>query len=241
MNGGPMGALEKAKMVSVNGAVLPLMLNPTSLTISRGTTWKPAAAHGRPSSSSLGPLGGVVAAAASMVPGGGGEKPGLSQSSFGGSTPATLNMTVLIDAALISTEDVTPWVKILESWTRMPLDAESPPLVVFSWGMLVFTGYVKSAQITYKLVGPGGNLLRAQAAIVLQEEVLPLPAQNPSSGSLPGRARVVGDGDSLQSVATAEYGDPTRWRAVASANAIDDPLRLRVGTTLLIPADPRDA
>jgi nucleoid-associated protein YgaU len=31
------------------------------------------------------------------------------------------------------------------------------------------------------------------------------------------------------------YGDPTRWRAIAEANGIDDPLALRRGRTLSIP------
>ena len=42
-------------------------------------------------------------------------------------------------------------------------------------------------------------------------------------------------GDSLASVAYAEYGDPTAWRAVARFNGIDDPLRCRPGTRLLLP------
>ncbi len=43
-------------------------------------------------------------------------------------------------------------------------------------------------------------------------------------------------GDSLSSVAFAEYGDPTRWRALAAFNDIDDPMRLRTGTVLLLPS-----
>jgi nucleoid-associated protein YgaU len=46
---------------------------------------------------------------------------------------------------------------------------------------------------------------------------------------------VVRDGDSLQSIAYAMYGDPTRWRSIAEANGIDDPLALRRGSTLSIP------
>ena len=42
-------------------------------------------------------------------------------------------------------------------------------------------------------------------------------------------------GDTLASVAYAEYGDPTQWRALAAYNGIDDPMRVRTGTTLLLP------
>ena len=32
-----------------------------------------------------------------------------------------------------------------------------------------------------------------------------------------------------------EYGDATMWRPLATFNRIDDPLRVRLGTTLLLP------
>ena len=43
-------------------------------------------------------------------------------------------------------------------------------------------------------------------------------------------------GDSLASIAYREYGDPSMWRPLAAANNIDDPIRLPVGTTLIVPA-----
>ncbi len=42
-------------------------------------------------------------------------------------------------------------------------------------------------------------------------------------------------GDSLPSLAWREYGNATQWRAIAEANGIDDPMRLRPGTELLLP------
>jgi nucleoid-associated protein YgaU len=71
-----------------------------------------------------------------------------------------------------------------------------------------------------------------------------LPTQkgktNPTSGALDSTAshRVVA-GDTLQSIAWAEYQDPNLWRHLAAANGIDDPLRLREGDMVLIP--PPDA
>src|SRR5438067_92339 len=61
--------------------------------------------------------------------------------------------------------------------------------------------------------------------------------ENPTSGAILGRSsRLVGDGDSLHSIAFQEYGDPTLWRALALFNEVDDPLRVPPGTSLLIPA-----
>jgi nucleoid-associated protein YgaU len=39
----------------------------------------------------------------------------------------------------------------------------------------------------------------------------------------------------LQSIAYDEYRDPQLWRGIAATNNIDDPLRLRAGTSLLLP------
>jgi nucleoid-associated protein YgaU len=37
-------------------------------------------------------------------------------------------------------------------------------------------------------------------------------------------------------MAWREYGDPTLWRVIATANEIDDPMRLEIGRELLLPA-----
>ena len=49
------------------------------------------------------------------------------------------------------------------------------------------------------------------------------------------RVHQVRDGDSLPSIAYDAYGDPTRWRPIAEANGIDNPLSLRRGRELTIP------
>jgi nucleoid-associated protein YgaU len=61
-------------------------------------------------------------------------------------------------------------------------------------------------------------------------------AQNPTTRAQADlRSHVVRDGDSLPSIAFSSYGDPTRWRAIAEANGIDDPLALRRGRLLSVP------
>jgi nucleoid-associated protein YgaU len=62
------------------------------------------------------------------------------------------------------------------------------------------------------------------------------PPQNPTSGGPPRRSHVLVAGESLATVAYDEYGQPGLWRAIARTNGISDPLRLRPGTSLLIPS-----
>jgi len=45
----------------------------------------------------------------------------------------------------------------------------------------------------------------------------------------------VRDGDTLPSIAYQTYGDATRWRLIAEANDVDNPLHLRRGTPLSLP------
>jgi nucleoid-associated protein YgaU len=113
----------------------------------------------------------------------------------------------------------------------------SPPFVIFSWGKNVtFTAHVKKVSAKYTLFTDEGLPARAICTVDLEEIPTPQPRQNPTSGGLAARrAHTMVAGDSLPSVASAEYGDPGLWRAIASANGIDDPLRVPNGTNLLIP------
>ena len=45
-------------------------------------------------------------------------------------------------------------------------------------------------------------------------------------------------GETLDRVAAQHYADPTRWRLIAEANGIVDPIALRPGDLLVIPELP---
>jgi nucleoid-associated protein YgaU len=96
-----------------------------------------------------------------------------------------------------------------------------------------------SISIQYALFHPNGDPMRAFVDLELAqaEDTSPVgQAQNPTTRGTAGlRSHIVQDGDSLHSIAYESYGDATRWRAIAEANGIDDPLRLRRGSSLSIP------
>lgn len=114
----------------------------------------------------------------------------------------------------------------------------SPPWVVFGWGSVVgFVACVTSVSAKYSLFRPDGTPVRATCSVTLEEIPGVNRPQNPTSGGLASRrTHTVVAGDTLPSVAYRQYGDPNLWRALAEANDLDDPLRLRNGTTLLIPS-----
>jgi nucleoid-associated protein YgaU len=162
---------------------------------------------------------------------------------FLGSDPSKLSLEMFLDATDKMDDKVAKTVDKLFSCC-VPTDTSrqakkgSPPWVIFHWGGLTsFCAYVSSVTAKYTLFTPGGTPVRAVCTIALEEISGVLGGQNPTSGALAARnAHVVVVGDTLQSLAYRTYGDPQLWRAIAEANNIDDPMKLRPGTRLLVPA-----
>ncbi|WP_051820097.1 LysM peptidoglycan-binding domain-containing protein [Streptomyces flavochromogenes] len=165
---------------------------------------------------------------------------------FTGSEPAQLQLEVFLDrSGDPSSNDVQQQVELLLSCCEVTQQsiaakAPSPPWVRFSWGSfstVQFVAYVTSVSATYTLFSPSGIPIRATCSLSLTEVSSATKKQNPTSGALSARRvhRTVA-GDSLASLAWREYGDATRWRVIAEANRIDDPMRLRPGTELLLPS-----
>jgi len=68
------------------------------------------------------------------------------------------------------------------------------------------------------------------------EESQAFGRQNPTSGTpKPHRVHRVLPGETLDRISARYYGDSTKWRMLASANAIADPLALQPGAMLTIP------
>ncbi len=83
-----------------------------------------------------------------------------------------------------------------------------------------------------------GAPVRAEVSVTLADAKQRPPKQNPTSGGPPGRrAHTVVEGDNLQRIAQATYANPNAWRDIATANGIDDPLRMRNGRVLLLPGE----
>jgi nucleoid-associated protein YgaU len=80
--------------------------------------------------------------------------------------------------------------------------------------------------------------LRAKLGLSLTqfEQDLAFAPQNPTSGTpRPHRVHRVQPGETLDRIAAMHYGVSNDWRAIAEANAIEDPMALRPGVLLSIP------
>jgi hypothetical protein len=178
---------------------------------------------------------------------------------FGGGDARQLTLSLLFDASDSPNQDVVAvcnrLFKLMEvNPTLTPGGSGGsrndgrPPKVTFAWGrVLTFQAVVTQLGLQFTLFRPDGTPIRAQASITLVqvEAALQMSSaassakrQNPTTTGVAGRsAHVVRAGDSLASIAYAAYDDPTRWREIALANGVDDPLRLEPGTLLAIPGE----
>ena len=120
-----------------------------------------------------------------------------------------------------------------------------PPLE-FQWcnfsvyGIQTISATMTSVDITYERFQADGTPIRASVKLNLKPEDQSAgqpPQQNPTSGGLPGRSgHVMISGETPPGIALNEYGDPGNWRALAEANQLDDPLRMRPGDSLYLPS-----
>jgi hypothetical protein len=161
---------------------------------------------------------------------------------YQGPQPSKLSLEMFFDASDTQNGSVVKAVEQLFSCCIPTPDSHSkdkgnPPWVLFRWGGLTgFLAYISSVTAKYTLFTSGGLPIRATCTVTLEELAGEAPKQNPTSGGLvPRRSHLLVEGDTLPGIAYREYGDASLWRAVARINQVDDPLRLRAGTRILLP------
>ncbi len=120
----------------------------------------------------------------------------------------------------------------------MDIDPElhAPPVCLFSWGQLNFTGVVERAEQRFTLFFPSGIPARATIDVTFKEFVDPDEQAGKNQSANFNKKYLVRIGDTLSGIAGSIYGDPGNWRPIAEANGIDDPLSLHTGQVLIIPS-----
>lgn len=214
----------KAKLAIDGGETIQALFNPTEFTITKGNNWTFDAVKGT----------------------------SLPKPKFGGGKPREMQVTLLLDQSLPSdgmqVKDMTDQLfKMMEvpSGSGGGGAKAAPPLVTFQWGeMIPFKAACTSLTVVFQLFKPNGTPIRAEVRLALTQAEPATTASsssankgtNPTTRSEGGLGmHVVRDGDSLPSVAHRAYGDATRWRLIAEANGVDNPLHLQRGMSLNLP------
>jgi hypothetical protein len=214
-----MAELEKAFLEDENNNKLPCLFNPSTITVGRSNNW------------SDNPMPGWD----------------VTKLRYLGANSGRLSLDLVFDTTADGTS-VSKYtgklMKLMEVDYSLPgADQASrngrPPKVTFHWGDFhSFPAVVENVVLSFTYFSSSGTPLRAEAHLDLQqyEKSDAFGPQNPTSGTpSPHRVHRVQPGETLDRISARYYGDSTRWRELAGANGIEDPLALRPGTLLSVP------
>jgi LysM repeat protein len=109
-----------------------------------------------------------------------------------------------------------------------------------SWGTLDFTCVLAKATQRFNMFLDDGRPARARLSVSFQEFINPdreAKEVNRQTADFT-KAHTVVENDTIQSIATKYYKDPSLWRAIAAANELADARSLSIGQILSVPALP---
>ena len=165
---------------------------------------------------------------------------------FTGGKSSTLTLTLFFDVNETPRANVRSYTSRLMKLTEIVASTKDPttgqgrpPICLFQWGGIwSFKAVVKDIDLKFTLFREDGTPVRATAALTFLE-VIDAAVQeptNPSSYAERGYKRHrVQPHETLALIAYENYGDAGKWRRIADANNLGDPLRLQTGQILAIP------
>ena len=119
----------------------------------------------------------------------------------------------------------------------MELDPKKhrPPKVTFRYGSLIFSGVITELNQTFTMFLANGMPVRAKLEVTFRsmgKENTHVPLESPDRTN----CRTLYEGQSLWGLAYEEYGDPEKWKEIARENHITNPLQVKPGQVLRLPA-----
>lgn len=146
----------------------------------------------------------------------------------------TLSMDLFFDS-YETDQDVRmhtgPLVKLLD---KTPL-TKAPPVLLFSMGQFNFQCVLVDASQRFTMFRRDGTPVRSTIAVRFQEFVRVEITIEQGLFIGPPTLHNIVRSETASAVAAAVLGDPARWREVADANNLDDPLNIPPGITLQVP------
>jgi hypothetical protein len=223
-NGSKPSGFTKATLTIDGGPEIECYFNPTEYSISKSNEWT----YEKVTGTSLPPA------------------------TFSGGAPRQMELSLLLDQTLfVGKMTVQAATDALFKMMEVPAGTSGggttavPPFITFQWGTVIpFKAVCTSLTVAYKLFQPTGEPIRAEVKMTLKQADKASTkssngankGQNPTTRANAGfGVHTVRDGDTLPSIAYQTYGDATRWRIIAEANDVDNPLHLRRGTPLSLP------
>lgn len=137
-----------------------------------------------------------------------------------------------------SSTDVSKITKSIADATSIDGSLHRPPHVTFKWGSLNFKGVITKFSHTYTMFTESGMPVRAKVSLTFRSLMSPKDKRRKSPFESPDRTkyRTIRQGIGLWDLANMEYGDPDMWKMIAKENGILNPLDVRPGQVVKLPA-----
>ncbi|MCT4604686.1 MAG: LysM peptidoglycan-binding domain-containing protein [Marinisporobacter sp.] len=135
-------------------------------------------------------------------------------------------------------KDVRDYTKEIKSLMQIYSDDHTPPKCIVTWGSLYFKGYLENLNERFTMFSNEGVPVRAYLDVTFKriETVEGLLKGASFQSADRTKERILKDGEHLFTIANNEYDDPGNWRPIAQANHIDNPRKVRSGTSLVVPS-----
>ena len=207
--------LKKAVFKVKGGSDIPVQFNPESITVSKAADWAETGDHTL-------------------------DLPLLE---WKGGKAMKLEMTLFFETYEDDT-DVREKTGPIENLTFVKDETHGPPLIEFVWGGNAWkqkgqavTWNLVGFSTTYKTFNSDGLPVRAEMKVSLSEYTTEQEQKDRIRLQSPDHEKMhrVRPGDTLHSIAREGYNDPKKWRPIAEANNIEDPLALTPGAVLRVP------
>ena len=134
--------------------------------------------------------------------------------------------------------DVSAITKQIADATSIDGSLHRPPKVTFKWGSLNFVGVVTKFNHTYIMFTESGMPVRAKVNMTFKSLISPTDTRRKSPFESPDRSkyRTIRQGMGLWDIANMDSGDPDMWKVIARENGILNPLDVRPGQVVKLPA-----
>jgi nucleoid-associated protein YgaU len=235
------------------GRTITFDFNPAAIVISHSVVAHSSAAQTTPQGSqpnSGGTSGASGGAAATSDGSTSTSAANLTVNSIEAMTAAAGITTIAVRGVTFIGPDVKSTCEQLHTWTVLTKPAATAssssgkstqsqelPTLTFNWGSQNYSVTLNRLTINYSRFTSGGDPVRAVVDMTFNLKPKYLSPTNPTSGGLPGRrSHVLTGAETLAGLSTQTYGSPGRWRQIATANGIQDPLRVQPGTVLYLPS-----
>jgi hypothetical protein len=163
-----------------------------------------------------------------------------------GSVKSVANLSFYFDTdSVLSTNpmevkkatDVSALTTHFSNLLRVNGELHRPPIVAFAWGSISISGFITQVDTRFTMFDSRGVPVRAKVDCTLvsvgdSSAIKRSPLMSPDRT----KSRVMSEDTNIWAIAELEYGDINKWRLIAKANDIMDPMDIPAGTILRVPA-----